>query len=66
MPLPNDMPEPLRTFAIAGNDKCVLVIGGVSTHGGFSNTVYRLSLETYEWTTMAPMDSSRFRLAAAR
>ena len=28
-PLPNDMPEPLRSFGIAGNDEYVIVFGGL-------------------------------------
>ena len=28
--LPNDMPEPLRNFGIAGNDKYMFVIGGMT------------------------------------
>ena len=64
-PLPNDMPEPLYSFGIAGNDKYVFVIGGMANRG-LSKAVYRLSLETYEWTTMAPMGTARWRLAAVR
>ena len=63
-PLPNDMPEPLRNFGIAGNDKYVFVIGGVTVHLESTNTLYRLSLETFEWTTMAPMGTARRRCAA--
>ena len=65
-PLPNDMPEDLFGFGIAANDKYVFVIGGMPARCEFSKSVYRLSLETYEWTTMAPMENARYRLAAAR
>ena len=65
-PLPNDMPEPLHSFGIAGNDKYVFVIGGMNARDGFSNTVYRLSLETYKWTTMALMGTARRGFAAVR
>ena len=64
-PLPNDMPKSLRDFGIAGNDKYVFIIGGESP-GRLSKAVYRLSLETFEWTTMAPMDTVRNRFAAVR
>ena len=63
-PLPSDMPEPLSSFGITGNDKHVLIIGGMNARDGFSNTVYRLSLETYKWTTMAPMVTARRGFAA--
>ena len=65
-PLPNDMPDPLRNFGIAGNDKYVFVIGGMTNLGRLSKAVYQLSLETFEWTFMAPMGTARFRLAAVR
>ena len=64
-PLPNDMPKSLRDFGIAGNDKYVFIIGGESP-GRLSKAVYRLSLETFEWTTMAPMGTVRNRFAAVR
>ncbi len=37
----------------------MFVIGGRGADNGVVNTVYRLSLETYEWTTMAPMGAAR-------
>ena len=66
MPLPNDMPQPLLHFGIAGNEKYVFVIGGKTARRLYINTVYQLSLETYEWTTMAPMATARRGLAAVR
>ena len=65
-PLPNDMPDPLRNFGIAGNDKYVFVIGGMTNLGRLSKAVYQLSLETFEWTFMAPMGTARFRFAAVQ
>ena len=65
-PLPNDLPEALQDFSIAGNNKYVFVIGGQITCGRFSNTVYRLSLETCEWTTMATMGTARRGCASVR
>ena len=47
-PLPNDMPEGLCSVAIAVNDKYVFVIGGMPACCEYSNTVYRLSFETFE------------------
>ena len=44
----------------------MFVIGGVPARGIVSNTVYRLSLETFEWTTMAPMGTARYGCAAVR
>ena len=65
-PLPNDMPVSLQELGIAGNDKYVFVIGGMTASDRYSNSVYRLLLVTYEWTTMAPMATALCRLAAAR
>ena len=62
-PLPNDMPRPLRNFGIAGNDKYVCVIGGMTNCSRLSKAMYQLSLETFEWTFMAPMVTARFRFA---
>ena len=52
--LPNDMPAARSYGSAVANTEYMYVIGG---HAGglFSKTVYRLLLETYEWTTMAPM-----------
>ena len=62
-PLLNDMPETLRNFGIAGNDKYVCVIGGMTNCSRLSKAMYQLSLETFEWTFMAPMVTARFRFA---
>mmetsp|Transcript_23954 Transcript_23954/g.36913 ORF Transcript_23954/g.36913 Transcript_23954/m.36913 type:complete len:370 (+) Transcript_23954:127-1236(+) len=64
-PLPNDMPTALFDCRAVATETCVLVIGGRGSHG-VVNTVYRLSLETYKWTTMASMHVSRALCAAVR
>ena len=60
----NDIPEPLRAFSIVGNDKYILVIGGPNDHFLSKRTVYRLSLWTYEWTTISHMGTTRRASAA--
>ena len=54
-PLPNDMPAARYLFCAVSNKRYMYVIGGVDADSRVVNTVYRLSLETYECTTMAPM-----------
>mmetsp|Transcript_18207 Transcript_18207/g.27053 ORF Transcript_18207/g.27053 Transcript_18207/m.27053 type:complete len:328 (-) Transcript_18207:100-1083(-) len=55
--LPNDMPVPLYACHVVSNAKEVYVIGGESAN--LVKTLYRLSLDTLEWTIMAPMKSAR-------
>ena len=65
-PLPNNMPAALATFSTVNNERYIYVIGGRGADLSEVNTVYRLSLESYEWSTMAPMRASRSGSAAAR
>jgi len=68
-PLRNDMPAALYGCCVVAIDAYVFVIGGfvkdrnVNT-ACYVNTVYRLCLESEEWTTMAPMGNTRFAFAA--
>ena len=63
--LPNDMPEALADCSVVAKGDYVYVIGGKGALVyAVANTVYRLSLKTYQWTTIAPMVSSRARFAA--
>ena len=62
-PLPNDMPEALHVLCAVANERYMYVIGGRSAVNGVVNTVYRLSLETYQWTTMSPMGTARYYCA---
>jgi len=57
---------PIRCSVVA-NRKYVYVIGGSTCAKHTTNAtkdVYRLSLETYEWTVMAPMGTARYDFAA--
>ena len=58
-PLPNDMPAGQFGFCAVANKRYIFVIGGMDADQRAVNTVYRLSLKTYEWTTMAPMGTAR-------
>ena len=59
-PLPNDILPVLEGFSAVSNDEYMYVIGGWNYEDGFFDTVYRLSLETYKWSTMAPMGTARY------
>ena len=61
-PLPNDMPGARCLFCAVANERYIFVIGGRGADRPV-NTVYRLSLETYEWTIMAPMGTARYGCA---
>ena len=61
----NDMPEALSNCCVVANEKFVYVIGGRDVNGDSVNTVYRLCLKTFKWTTMAPMGTARGYFAAA-
>eukprot|EP00816_Leptocylindrus_hargravesii_P007186 CAMPEP_0196825102 /NCGR_PEP_ID=MMETSP1362-20130617/92861_1 /TAXON_ID=163516 /ORGANISM="Leptocylindrus danicus, Strain CCMP1856" /LENGTH=185 /DNA_ID=CAMNT_0042205479 /DNA_START=318 /DNA_END=873 /DNA_ORIENTATION=- len=63
-PLPNDMPAALVGCCVVASDGFVYVIGGRDANYGTVNTVYRLCLETFKWTTMAPMGTPRSLFAA--
>ena len=41
----------------------MFVIGCRDTDDRAVNTIYRLSLETYQWTTLAPMRTARYGCA---
>jgi len=64
-PLPNDMPVALSGCSVVANEEFVYVIGGGHVSGYSVNTVYRLCLKTFEWTTMAPMGTARGSYFAA-
>ena len=46
-PLPNNMPAARSLFCAVANKRFVYVIGGVYANRRAVNTLYRLSLETY-------------------
>ena len=58
-PLPNRMPTARYGFSVVSNEDYMYIIGGRDDEWQAVNTVYRLSLETYEWTTMAQMGTAR-------
>ncbi len=62
-PLPNNMPEARYGFCAVANKRFMYVIGGRDADRRVVNTFYRLSLETYQWTTMAPMGAARYACA---
>ena len=57
--LPNEMPEALCWFSAVANKRYMYYIGGRGADYRVVNTVYRLLLDTYTWTTMAPMGPAR-------
>lgn len=63
-PLRHDMPVALCRCGVVANDAYVFVLGGEDHYDRYVNTVYRLCLETHEWTIMAPMDFTRADFAA--
>jgi len=63
-PLLNDMPAACANCSVVANDEFVYVLGGYG-NGGHANTVYRLCLKNFEWTTMAPMGTARGYFATA-
>jgi len=60
----NDMPEALYSCCVVAKEEFVYVIGGRDDYAYSVNTVYRLCLKTFEWTTMAPMGTARGDFAA--
>ena len=62
-PLPNDMPAARYLFSAVANERYIFVIGGMGAGWGAVKSMYRLSLETYEWTTLAPMGTARVACA---
>ena len=58
-PLPSDMPAARYFFTAVANERFMYAIGGKDADGRAVNTLFRLSFETYEWTTMAPMWTAR-------
>ena len=63
-PLPNDMPKVRAHCSVVAKGKHVYVIGGVNADRNIVTTVYRLSLETNQWATMAPMGTERANVSA--
>ena len=63
-PLPNNIPNALCGFSAVANERYLYVIGGCDADRRAVKTLYRLSLETYEWTTLAPMGTTRYECAA--
>ena len=59
-PLPNNMPAARCDFNDVANERYMYVIGGKGTNQQAVNTVYRLSLDTYQWATLAPMGTARY------
>ena len=62
-PLPNDIPTALYVFSAVANDQYMYVIGGRADDDTTVNTLYRLSLDTYQWTILAPMGAARAECA---
>ena len=60
----NDMPVALFSCCVVANEEFVYVIGGYGNRR-YVNTLYRLCLKTFVWTTMAPMGTARSLFAAA-
>ena len=58
-PLPNDIPTAIYSFSALVNERFMYVIGGRDADDRAMNTVHRLLLETYEWSTLAPMGTAR-------
>ena len=59
-PLPNDMPAARYWINAVASERYMYVIGGMDENTGrVVNTVFCLSLETYEWTTLALMGTAR-------
>ena len=59
-PLPNDIPEALYGFSAVVDKRFMYVIGGCGAGWRAVNTLHRLSLETFEWATLAPMGTARY------
>lgn len=64
MLLPNDMPEDRSGCNVVNDGNYVYVIGGTGAHNSSVNTVFRLSLGTLKWNTMATMGTERSDFAA--
>ena len=64
MPLHNDMPEARYGFSAVANKRYIYVIGGCGANSRAVNTLYRLSLETYEWANPAPMGTAQYQVLA--
>ena len=58
-PLPNDIPAARYGFCAVANERYMYVIGGLDADDNAVNTLYRLSLRSYEWTTLTPMGPAR-------
>ena len=63
-PLPNDIPAPRYGFIAVANERYVYVIGGRDADYRPVNTLYRLSLETFEWTALTRMRTARYACAS--
>ena len=57
--LPNDIPALRYGFSAVVNERFMYVIGGSGANWRAVDTMHRLSLETYQWTTLAPMGTAR-------
>ena len=64
MYLPNDMPGGRARCIVVAKGEYVYVIGGWDDNYKLVNTMYRLSLKTYQWTDMAPMSTERGHFSA--
>eukprot|EP00816_Leptocylindrus_hargravesii_P013906 CAMPEP_0196809488 /NCGR_PEP_ID=MMETSP1362-20130617/9417_1 /TAXON_ID=163516 /ORGANISM="Leptocylindrus danicus, Strain CCMP1856" /LENGTH=427 /DNA_ID=CAMNT_0042184201 /DNA_START=167 /DNA_END=1450 /DNA_ORIENTATION=+ len=62
--LPNDMPADLSSLRAVNDGKYGYVFGGYGHRGTVMDSMYRLSLETYQWNTMAPMGTARYSFPA--
>ena len=59
-PLPNEMPAARYGFSAVANERYIFVIGGFDADDNAVRTMYRLSLETYQWTALTPMGTARY------
>ena len=61
--LPYGIPTALYGFSAVTNEQYRYIIGGCGADQRAVNTLYRQSLETYQWTTLAPMGTARYACA---
>ena len=62
-PLPNERPAARWLFSAVANKRYMYVIGGCDAYNRPVNTVYRLLLETYQRTSLAPMGTEQYFFA---
>ena len=58
-PLPNDMPAARSGFCAVASEWYMYIIGGMGADDRAVNTIFRLSLVTYQWTALTPMWTAR-------